>query len=329
MKQDLIWTYFIQLGHNMWREPDSLIEGRGPLITQATGRYRETMYTDRKVWRDVIDFLPSCGFNAVIVDVGEGMQYDAYPELSIPGAWSKEELRAEVVRMRAMGLEPIPKLNFSSYHDAWLREYAWMKGTAKYYEVVKELIDEVAEIFAPVKYFHLGMDEESVPNHRKGITIIRCNDLWYHDLYYYIDCIEKHGARPLLWGSYYRFNKDTFAQKMPKDCILVDNSFERVAKNETDGRYVHEGFNAVVERSRLGYDQLLDCSVWACKQNVAQAVLLARDEGLFDEHLLGLLASPWAKTTVDNSYALLDMAHRLKYAKPLFEKYYLKNTKNV
>jgi hypothetical protein len=113
MKQDLIWTYFIQLGHNMWREPDSLVEGRGPLIAQATGRYRETMYTDRKVWRDVIDFLPSCGFNAVIIDVGEGMQYDTHPELSVPGAWSKEELRSEVARIRSLGMEPIPKLNFS------------------------------------------------------------------------------------------------------------------------------------------------------------------------------------------------------------------------
>ena len=138
-----IWAYFIQLGHNMWREPDSLIEGRGPNLAQATSRYRETMYTDRNVWHDVIDFLPSCGFNAVIVDVGEGMQYESHPELAIPGAWSKDEIRAEVVCMRAMGLEPIPKLNFSSYHDAWLRDYSRMKGTAKYYEVVRELIDEV------------------------------------------------------------------------------------------------------------------------------------------------------------------------------------------
>jgi hypothetical protein len=83
----------------------------------------------------------------------------------------------------------------------------------------------------------------------------------------------------------------------------------------------------VIERSRLGYDQLLDCSVWCCKQNVAQAILLAHNEGLFDEHLLGLLASPWAKTTADNRYALLDMAHRTKYAKELFEQYYLSNKK--
>ncbi len=320
---DYIWGYFIHLGNNMWRDTWSNVEHRGPHICQATARWQTKVITDRAVWRDVVDFLPSCGVNTLVIDMGEGVQYDSHPELSNPGAWSKDELRAEVKRIRAMGMEPVPKLNFSSYHDAWLQEYSWMKGTAKYYEVVKDLIDEVAEIFAPVKYFHLGMDEESVPNHRKGMTIIRCDDLWYHDLYYYIDCIEKHGARPLLWGSYYRFNKDTFAQKMPKDCILVDNSFERVVKGPT-GRYVNEGFNAVIERSRLGYDQLLDCSVWCCKQNVAQAVLLARDEGLFDEHMLGLLASPWAKTTEDNHYALLDMAHRMKYAKPLYEEFFLK-----
>ena len=58
-------------------------------------------------------------------------------------------------------------------------------------------------------------------------------------------------------------------------------------------------------------------------------MLLAHDEGLFDEHMLGLLASPWAKTTEDNRYALLDMAHRLKYAKPLFENYYLSDKKTI
>ena len=282
------------------------------------------MRCDETVFRDVVDFLPSCGINTLVIDIGEGVQYDTHPELAVPGAWSKEKLRQEVCRIRAMGLEPVPKLNFSSYHDTWLREYAWMKGTAKYYEVAKDLINEVCELFAPVKYFHLGMDEESVPNHRKGMTIIRCNDLWYHDLYMYVEHVEKHGARPWLWGSYYRDNKDTFAQKMPKDCVLIDSAFERLVPRAENGRYPHEGFNALIERSRMGYDQLLDCSVWACKQNIAQILLLARDEGLFDEHLLGLLATPWAQTSEVDRYNLMDMAHRAKYAKQLFDEYSLK-----
>ena len=317
-----IWAYFIQLGHNMWREPDSLIEGRGPNLAQATSRYRETMYTDRNVWHDVIDFLPFCGFNAVIVDVGEGMQYESHPELAIPGAWSKDEIRAEVVRMRAMGLEPIPKLNFSSYHDAWLRDYSRMKGTAKYYEVVRELIDEVCEVFAPVKYFHVGMDEEDVPNHRKPFTIIRSNDMWYHDLYFYMECTEKHGARPWVWGDYYRAHKDTFVQKMPKECIVTEACYERVPKLGTNMQTFFRGFQSMIEISHLGYDQVPCASTWACHQNMAQTIKFYFDRCVVDEHLLGFMSVPWQPTDEISRYVLLDDAYRTKYAKELFESFF-------
>jgi hypothetical protein len=264
--------------------------------------------------------LPSCGFNAVIVDVGEGMQYESHPELAIPGAWSKDEIRAEVVRMRAMGLEPIPKLNFSSYHDAWLRDYSRMKGTAKYYEVVRELIDEVCEVFAPVKYFHVGMDEEDVPNHRKPFTIIRSNDMWYHDLYFYMECVEKHGARPWVWGDYYRGHKDTFAQKMPKECLLTEACYERVPKIGTNMQNFYRGFLSMIELSRLGYDQAPCASTWACHQNMAQTIKFYFDQCVVDEHLLGFMSVPWQPTDEVSRYVLLDDAYRTKYAKELFEK---------
>ena len=314
-----IWSYFIQLGSNMWRESCSTPENRGPWIAQATGRYFPEMHTDRAVWRDVVDFLPSCGFNAVIIDVGEGMQYETHPEIAIPGAWSKEELRAEVKRIRTMGLEPIPKLNFSSFHDAWLGEYSRMKGTARYYEVIKELIDEVCEVFAPVRYFHVGMDEEDVPNHKKAMTIIRSNDLWYHDLYYYMECVERHGARTWVWGDYYRAHKDTFNQKMPKECLLTEACYERVPKPGTSMQNFYRGYRSMIELSERGYDQVPCASTWACHQNMAQTVKFCLDHNLVDEHLLGFMSVPWQMTDEVSRYVLMDDAYRTKYAKELFE----------
>ena len=78
---DYIWGYFIHLGTNMWRDTWSLVEHRGPHICQATARWQETMITDRAVWRDVVDYLPSCGINTLVIDVGEGVRYDSHPEL--------------------------------------------------------------------------------------------------------------------------------------------------------------------------------------------------------------------------------------------------------
>ena len=75
-------------------------------------------------------------------------------------------MRAEVKRLREMGLEPIPKLNFSTCHDTWLGPYARMVSTPKYYEVAKDLIAETIELFDKPRLFHLGMDEEDERNQR-------------------------------------------------------------------------------------------------------------------------------------------------------------------
>ena len=63
--------------------------------------------------------------------------------------------------LRALGIEPLPKLNFSTCHDAWLGPYSRMVSTPAYYDVCRDLIDEVAELFGGPRFFHLGMDEET------------------------------------------------------------------------------------------------------------------------------------------------------------------------
>lgn len=304
----------------MWRDEWSKTDFRGPLQTQVTGRYQKTMLTERDVWRRVIDFLPSCGIDTVVIDIGEGMQYMTHPELSIPGAWSQEELRAELARMRELGLEPIPKLNFSSCHDTWLKEYAWMKGTATYYQVVQELIDEVCEVFGHPKLFHLGMDEEDLPTHNKGMTIIRCVDLWCHDLYYYMDCVEKNGARPWIWGDFYWAHPEKFVEKIPKDCLISNWWYERLTVDEHGDFTPKREMDTYAELAELGYDQIPTASTWACHQNIAQTVLFCHKKGMIDDHLKGFIVAPWAKTVSVNVYTLLNDAHRLKYAKELFER---------
>ena len=63
------------------------------------------------------------------VDVGEGLVYPSHPELVIEGSWSPDKLRAEVRRLRAMGVEAVPKLNFSTSHNGWLKQYRRMVST--------------------------------------------------------------------------------------------------------------------------------------------------------------------------------------------------------
>ncbi len=58
-----------------------------------------------------------------------------------------EKLRAELNRLRGMGLEPIPKLNFSTTHNGWLKYYRRMLSTPTYYKVCEDVLRDAYKIF--------------------------------------------------------------------------------------------------------------------------------------------------------------------------------------
>ena len=191
-----------------------------------------------------------------------------------------------------------------------------MKGTAKYYEVVKDLIDEVCLVFDRPSLFHLGMDEEDMPSHKKGMTIIRCNDLWFHDLYFYMDCVEKNGVRPWIWGDYYWAHPNEFLKKMPKECLISNWGYMRYDEGHPRVKMQYDTYIALAKH---GYDQMPCSSTWCCHQNVAQEVHFFQKHGLIDEHFMGVIATPWTYIQEVNRYWLLEDAHRLIYAYKMLE----------
>ena len=309
-------VYFISLGGNGSRDKWSWLEHRGPTVCQSTGRFKETVAIDRTMLYEIVDEVSKMGIDLVVVDLDDAIQYHSHPEISLKEAFTHEELRALLSYMRERGIEPIPKLNFSACHDVWLKEYSWMKGTQKYYEVVKDLIDEVCEVFDHPSLFHLGMDEEDMPNHKKGMTIIRCNDLWAHDLYFYMDCVQKNGARPWIWADFYWKHADFFKQKIPKECLLSNWGYMRYCEEHERVKMQYDSYIAL---SELGYDQIPCGSLWCCHQNMGQLVHFFVKHGLIDEHLLGFMITPWTGISEVNRYDLLDNAYRLQQAFKMLE----------
>ncbi|MBQ9773533.1 MAG: hypothetical protein IJW30_02610 [Clostridia bacterium] len=308
--------YFLSLGGNGSRDQWSLLEHRGPAVCQSTGRYKDTPAIDRALLYELIDALPALGIDLVVLDVLDAMQYDSHPEISLKNAFTHEEMRALLSHMREIGLEPVPKLNFSSCHDTWLKDYGKMKGTAKYYEVVKDLIDEVCEVFDRPSLFHLGMDEEDVATHKKSLTIIRCSDLWFHDLYFYMDCVEKNGVRPWIWGDYYWANAEVFKKKIPKELLISNWGYMRYWEGHARVKMQYDTYDALAE---LGYDQLPCGSTWCCHQNIAQIVHYFKKKELVNEHLVGFMVAPWTGVAEASRYWLLDDAHRLQAAMKMLE----------
>ena len=134
-KDDFIWAGLFHMGTNMWS--DQPVSSWGPykgeelkLVCQA-----DHVRFDERVWRSLTDRMVKVGMNMVIIDLGEAIQYPSHPELWVKGSWEIERFRKELARLRAIGLEPIPKMNFSAAHDVWLKKYERMLSTKKYYEV--------------------------------------------------------------------------------------------------------------------------------------------------------------------------------------------------
>jgi len=307
MSQTMIWAYLIHLGVNMWGDPGS---------AERYAHYYDALPTDEAVWKQTVDFLPSRGVNTLVIDLGEAVQYESHPEISISGAWSKDKLRRELDRIRGLGMTPIPKLNFSAGHDAWLGKYARMLSTPEYYRVCGDLIREVAELFGHPALFHLGMDEEDSANQSKyQLCVIRGAELWWHDAKFFFDLCGQAGARPWVWADRYWSYPEDYLQNMPKS-VLQSNWFYWPAVRNPDGSYVKKGLAAYGELDRAGYDQVPTCSTWNCWYNAQETMELAKAE-LSPERLKGFMTAPWIFTEEQGRYALLNDAQRFYYARRL------------
>ncbi|MDY0031386.1 MAG: Tat pathway signal protein, partial [FCB group bacterium] len=154
---ELIWAYLVHLGYNMWCDHEHNLDPNGPSHIAA----KDYLRFDEPLWRELLPRMRDAGVNMVVIDIGEGLRYESHPELAVKGSWPREKLEEELAVCREFGLEPIPKLNFSACHDVWLGPYSRMLSTKPYYDVVRDVITEVSDIFKTPRFFHLGMDEET------------------------------------------------------------------------------------------------------------------------------------------------------------------------
>ena len=306
MNGNKIWAYLIHLSDNMWSDV-VYPTGRNEL-GNFVGGFSETLKCDYETWRQVIDFLPSQGFNTVLIDVGDAVKYDSHPEISLPNAWSKDKLKEELNHMRSIGLTPIPKLNFSTCHDAWLGEYSRIVSTPKYYQVCEDLIQEVAELFDYPALFHLGMDEENADMQKTfKYCVIRQKDLWWHDLYFFFDVCQKVGARPWVWSDAvwtYFEKQDIFLKNMPKS-VLQSNWWYQNLAYDKDGNVPDFRYAAYMTLDEHGYDQVPTVSVcWGRSGNAKQTMDLCKTR-CDDSRIAGYMTAPWRMTYKKELYGLM------------------------
>ena len=168
-----------------------------------------------------INLLAMHKFTHVVIEFWGMLKFEALPELSWPQAYSKEEIKPLLQRVRDLGMEPIPMLNHWGHAsgsrviigrhvvldqnpllaplfepDGW----TWCLTNNETRKLLADIRKELIELFGNVKYFHLGCDEAY-----SHATCVSCKK---HDpaklLAEYLnsvnDDLKEQGIRPFIWG---------------------------------------------------------------------------------------------------------------------------------
>jgi len=310
--------YMLNLGYNMWND------FTGPMPRQ----FHPDLRVDRPLWDEITNRLVDAGANSILIDLGDGVRWDSHPEIAVNGAWTPDQLGEEVERLRSIGLEPFPKLNFSACHDVWLGEYARMVSTRTYYQVCTDLINEAATLFGSPQFFHLGMDEEDYDLQRDlHYVVIRQKDLWWHDVNLLADVARAAGSRPWVWADPMWFDL-TYLDKMARDVVqshwyytdefAFDPTGQRprltvdVAPDRTVTR--DERPLCFLDLDEHGFDQIPTGSSWSSDANMELLTRFCLDN-VSPDRLLGFLQTPWRPTQTpfaDRHFASIDQLGRAR-----------------
>lgn len=297
----------MHLGGNMWQKPGNAKTYKKERIDWL---YRDYLVTDDATWRTVTDFLPSCNINTLLIDMGEAVELKSHPELAVKGSWSQKKFKDELKRLRSIGLEPLPKFNFSTCHNAWMKEMMYKVGTKEYYAFCNDIINEACELFDGPALFHIGMDEEDwASQHINGHSFIvtKSPEQFAEDTGKLFDTCRRNGARPWMWAGVSAFeyygNEKRFTEAVGKDVVLSNYHYGSIHV-DADDMYASPSVKHYKSLEQLGYDQIPCASAWSEPTSNLRTMNFAKKH-MDDSKLLGFMSAPWHLTIPEMLYGLL------------------------
>jgi hypothetical protein len=138
------------------------------------------------------------------------------------------------------------------------------------------------------------------------MMVVRQGDLWWHDLYYIVGQVEKHGSRAMIWSDKICTGKDEFLRRMSKgvlqvpwyygdfsnDSMVWDPLLEKKVNTWEPQRNLAA---SIFELDRAGFDIMPCTSNWS-SDKASDAMLSAVKKHVDPAHLKGLMTAPWAKS---------------------------------
>ena len=343
------------------------------LKTQAKGEkivmkkiYATSVYLSANQWLPLKDKIVLCepfwdlllkkssesGINAIMIEVGDGVKYESHPEISLADAWDREKVKKEVARCKTLGIEIIPRVNFSSTHNFWMKKYRSLTSTPEYYDFCSDIIKEIYEIFEHPQYIHIGMDEEDAEHQKKSdLVIFRRGSLLMNDMKFLIDEVNKTGAKPIIshcsmfvetekffkmispdevviepWW-YYAFYRDkltpvsewaekTVEKELAKECVemgLVYMEDHPFLKPLLDHFY-----DIILPAMKMGYKYIPMASIWgSVPSNHEQMLDFFENAEGSEDSILGYFTVPWTGMSVEYIPAYEESFRQLMEAKKI------------
>ncbi len=288
----------------------------------ATGEVFNTkMITEKPAWDEIVLKAKETGINTLVIDLADGINYKSHPELWLKeGGWTPEYMTEEVRRLKAMGFKVVPMLNFSAAHDAWLGIYGRMLATPDYYEVVKDLIYEVCDIFEQPEFFHIGMNGEDEASQRSlTFAAYRQHELLMHDVNFMHQCVRDKGARPWMWADIAAKNFDCFKENVEKD-VLVSPYYENHMYPDAQAPLIDSPDHV---NMRDSYKKLTEAGyeIIPCGSNGSHNgytfehnVRFTKDNAV-EEKVKGFMITSWRSTTERNKYRIFAALQHVKEVK--------------
>ncbi len=320
MQQNKMWTLMVHLSFNMWSE------------------FFPALHFDEAMWDWIVEEAPKQGFNHILLDVGDGIQYHSHPEVSTQNAWSHARVHKELERCRKVGLTVIPKVNFSSFHCNWLGQYARMISSDVYYQTAADLIREVYEVFEHPQYIHIGMDEEDINMAKnREYAICRHGELYWHDLRYLVDCVADTGAKPVIWYDAAFVQPEEYKKRFDINEVLLcpwyywalkPENFTRLEDFPWKGQFDHLRIDYIEDLPRLKNFREQGVAFCQAGQEYLPTSWPERPNNTWnlmeflmdapDSNILGHVVAPWLPTKLENKPAFIHAFEDFRKAKEQF-----------
>lgn len=188
---------------------------------------------------EIVEALAAQGFNTLLIGVSDGVQYKSHPELTRHYSVPMKQLRTLAARARKLGMDIVPKLNFSrsliNGHDHWTHAPGDRWHThfddEYYWNLAFDCIDEVIAACEPARYFHVGMDEDhqrSYGQYVEASRILRAG-------------LKSRGLRMVCWSDsainypsafIHREKSEWAEEKLPHDSVRLLWTYRRVPTKE-------------------------------------------------------------------------------------------------